>query len=127
MTDFDWVKARSECSLSGIFEKLRMQVKEDIDIRNSQLPALNHYSFRLISQGTMFAAIVEGNNIHGAVRFTYNVSRLIFVHDDKERELMRAFVTLNNDGKCMVRINEQEYELWQMRKMALERLLFTDY
>jgi hypothetical protein len=127
MESFDWVTARSECTLVGVFEKLRMQVNQDVDIRNAQLPAQHHYSFRFDSHGTMFTVSVEGNKINGSVRFSYNISRLIFVHDDKDRELIRAFVTLNNEGRCVVRIAEQDYELWQMRKMALEKLLFTEY
>jgi hypothetical protein len=129
MTDnFDWVTARSECSLEGVFEKLRMQVKEDVDIRNGLRGDPPHYyKFEFSSHGSMFTASVVGNKIHGSVRFSYNVSRLIFVHDDKDNELLRAFVTLSNKRECVVRIKEEECELWQMRKMALEKLFFTDY
>ena len=33
-------------------------------------------------------------------------------------------VTLNNEGKCVTRIDNEELELWQVRKRALENLFF---
>lgn len=35
-----------------------------------------------------------------------------------------ATLTLNGDGECRVRIGGEEYELWRMRQMALEKIFF---
>jgi hypothetical protein len=33
-----------------------------------------------------------------------------------------ATVTLNDEGRCVAKVDDQERELWQLRKMALEKL-----
>ena len=126
MDDFEWVTARANCSVNEVFEKLRAQVKADVDIRHNLRPHGEMYAFRFISEGPQFIALVEGNKLHHAVIFTLK-DGIITVSDDDDNVLFRANVTLNDDGKCVVKINEDERELWQMRKMALEKLFFTEW
>lgn len=128
MAEFDWVTARAGCSLNQVFEKLRAQVKEDVDLRHGLRPHATHYAFRFISEGPTFTALVEGNRIHHSVIFSLrNKEQVITVSTDNDDLLFHAEVTLNDEGKCVVKINDQERELWQMRKMALEKLFFTEY
>ncbi len=51
--DFDWVTARAACSVSQVFQRLRMQVAVDVEKRN-QIRTENEkskYSFLLIGEG----------------------------------------------------------------------------
>jgi len=46
------------------------------------------------------------------------------VNDKDGKKILEATLTLNDSGECRVKIGGQEYELWQMRKKALENLFF---
>jgi hypothetical protein len=126
MATFDWVTARAQCSVNEVFEKLRAQVTEDVDICHKLRPKGEPLAFRFVSESRKFSALVEGNKIHHSVIFSLN-DQVITVYTDDDTLIFHAEVTLNNEGKCVVKINDEECELWQMRKMALEKLFFTDW
>jgi len=126
VAEFDWVAARADCSVSEVFEKLRAQVKTDVDKRHALRPERTPYAFRFVSEGPKFIALVEGNKLHHAVIFSLE-NQIISVYDDDDNVIFKAEVTLNDEGKCVVKIDNEERELWQMRKMALERLFFTEW
>lgn len=124
--NFDWVTALSQCSLGVVFEELRQQVKSDVDTRQNQTKGA-HYGFRFVSTSTKsFSVLVEGNNIHGTVWFE-NTGKAISVRGENAVPNFSATLTLNEDRECRLKINEQEYELWQARKIALETLFFYPY
>ena len=50
--------------------------------------------------------------------------KTIQVNDKDGKKILEATLTLNDSGECRVKIGGQEYELWQMRKKALENLFF---
>jgi hypothetical protein len=103
-----------------------VQVKEDVDIRHNLRPKGEPYAFRFASEGREFTALVEGNKLHHSVIFRLD-NQVITVYTDDDTPLFHAEVTLNNEGKCVVKINEEERELWQLRKMALGKLFFADW
>jgi hypothetical protein len=123
--NFDWVTARAECSAGKIFEKLKLQVQENVKVRKSLLPSERHYSFEFVEGGgTAFSVAVIGNDIHDSVRFHLGDEKIKVRSGNREYEL---FATLCNDGECRVKMNGDEYDLWQVLKMALEDLLFKKY
>jgi hypothetical protein len=129
---FDWVLALSACSVGDVFERLRSQVKSDVEAREAMRqqagPREQHYAFRFMSQGGEFFAVVEGHKIHRAVIFVLSVpSRSIMVRDDHDVLICSATTTINDDGECRLKVKGQERELWQFRKEALEGLLFGAY
>jgi len=46
------------------------------------------------------------------------------VRDDKGNPMFQVTLTFNDKGECKLHANEQEREFWQVRRMALEELLF---
>jgi hypothetical protein len=48
----------------------------------------------------------------------------ISVRDEEHVLLFEATVGLNDVGECKPKINGQEREVWQMRRMSLEKLFF---
>jgi hypothetical protein len=48
----------------------------------------------------------------------------IQVSDDKDQLLYSASLTLNDEGKCRLRVGDKELTQWQFRRMALEKLFF---
>jgi hypothetical protein len=127
---FNWVAAISACSVTEVFERLRLQVKSDVDTREAMraMPIDQHYAFSFVSNGGKFSAVVQGHRIHHVVTFTLEMSsQSIKVHDENDALILAATTTINDEGECRLKVKGQERELWQVRKMALEGLLFGAY
>jgi hypothetical protein len=125
--DFNWVAVRLQCSLPQVFESLRLQVKTDVETRSAAQPESDrHYAFKFSSADRRFSAAVIGHKIHRVVVFNLEGS-VISVRDENDDEILLATATLNDEGECRLKVGNQERELWQVRKMALETLLFGDY
>ena len=127
---FDWVKALSACSVFEVFERLRLQVKSDVETRDAQreMPRDQHYAFGFVSNGREFSAVVRGHKISGSVIFSLDIpSQSIKVRNEKDVLLLDATTTINDEGECRLKVKGQERELWQVRKMALESLFFGAY
>jgi hypothetical protein len=123
---FDWVTALSACSIAVVFEKLRSRAKSDIETREAmrEMPKDQHYAFKfVVSNEREFSAMVMGHKIHRAVNFSLSLPSLSTqVRDEKDVMIFDATTTINDEGEC--RLKGQERQLWQVRKMALEGLLF---
>ena len=125
--NFDWVTALSACSIAVVFERLRLQVKSDIETREAmrEIPKDQHYAFQFVSNEREFSALVQGHKIHRSVIFSLSLpSQSIKVRDEKDILLFDATTTINDEGECRLKVKGHERELWQARKMALEGLLF---
>ena len=123
LENFDWVKERYSCSAAAAFERLRMEVEQDINQRNALRPEMAHYGFKFVSSNTAFAVVREGNNLGMSVTFTCE-GNVIFVKDANRTVILKATLTLGNDGVCRFRVGEEELESWQLRKKLLESMFF---
>jgi hypothetical protein len=124
--NFDWVTARAECSADKIFEKLKLQVQENVTVRKRLMPSERHYGFEFVESGsTAFSVTVVGNHLHDSVRFHLGDEQINVRNWNGEE--YQLFATLCDDGECRVKVNGNEYDLWQVSKMALEDLLFKKY
>jgi len=121
--DFDWVRARAQCSVDEVFQKLRLGAKTDVDVVNS-LRAGEPVKFSVIEQGNRFSVSREHQSEPlMSVDFTLDKG---VIRVEGLTEKFQAFVTLNNDGECKVKIdlNDEELELWQVRRRCLEGLFW---
>jgi hypothetical protein len=124
--DFDWVTARAKCSLSQIFEELKAEVRHDVEIRKAMLPSPpqpSAYTFTFKSTDHTFTVLLEGHKLHKTVEFSLEATAIAARANGKI--IWSAGVELNEEGRCMLRINNQNYEHWQARKMALSDLFFA--
>jgi hypothetical protein len=126
MEDFNWVDALSHCSLERAFERLKVQVGEDVKQRKDQLKKDSaNYTVELWPDGSSFAVAVVGNGIKNmGVKFLL-ADKAIEVRNAEDKTMFEATLTLNDDGECRLMVNGQEKEFWQFRKLTLEKLLFT--
>ena len=126
--NFDWVSARSKCSIGEVFEILRQQVKQDVETRVAlRKPGVeSFFTFKVVEAGPFFSAIAEGHKIFKRVSFEWDAKSLR-VQGDDGRPNLTATLTLSNDGVCRIKVDGQEYDLWQFRKMALEDLFFGEF
>jgi hypothetical protein len=124
--NFDWVTAHSQCSLDLVFESLRLQVQTDVETREALRPKdqrHSHYAFRFVSNERKFSAMLNGHRIRRVASFSLE-RHAIVVRDENDTEMFSATTTLNDEGDCRLKVKDQERELWQVRKLALEGLLF---
>jgi hypothetical protein len=126
MSKFDWVTERSSCSLPKVFKALRLQVEEDVKTRNALRPNNSPYKFSVADTGGDFTVLLEAKDVRRSVIFSL-AERAILVLDDKRNPMFEVTLTFNDEGECRLNVNEKERDFWQVRRMALEELLFRDY
>jgi hypothetical protein len=122
----DWVTQRSACTLPKIFQELRVQVEEDVKARNALRPKNSPYEFSVAETGADFTALLKTKDAQKSVIFHLAVHAIV-VLDDKGEQMFEVTVTFNDAGDCKLHVNDKERELWQVRRMALENLLFEGY
>jgi len=59
----DWVTKRSLCSLPNVFRELRIQVEEDVKIRNALRPNHSPYAFSVEENGDNFKVVLETSEV----------------------------------------------------------------
>jgi hypothetical protein len=127
MTDFDWVTARSKCSLGVLFEVLKAELQEDVDKRMALFGgAPSNFGFRIASSNNSVSVLLEGIGVRDSVVFQLTATA-IEVKDRSGALKLSATPTLNDNGECRLKINGEEKELWHLRKIALEELFFRAY
>jgi hypothetical protein len=123
---FDWVTHRSQCSLPKIFAKFRQDVEQDVKTRNGLRPANSPYEFSIEENGSDFSAVLKLNDVRASVTFSL-AEHAILVHDDKSEMQFEVTIAFDDDGVCKVYVNQKELHMWQVRRMALEELMFRGY
>jgi hypothetical protein len=126
MSKFDWVTERSSCSLPKVFKELRLQVEEDVKTRNALRPNNSPYEFSLAENGGDFTVLVKAKDARRSVIFSL-AEHAILVRDDNGNQMFEVTLTFNDEGDCRLHVNDKERDLWQVRRMALEDLLFHGY
>lgn len=123
--NLDWIRERAKCSLPIVFKELEQGVRDDIETIKKLFP-----------EDPAKYGITTGRN-----RFDVSVVRdpmVALISDQvgfelsKDRITIRgtndvaltAELTLNRDGRCKLRVGDDELEQWQVRRMALEKLIF---
>lgn len=119
----DWVTARSSCSIPKVFKELRSQVEEDVKTRNALRPNNSPYEFSVTEHDVNFAVLLATKEAHESVVFTI-AEHAISVRDDQGKQILEVTLTFNDQGECKLSVNQQERELWQVRRMALEEIFF---
>ena len=121
--DIDWVSERAACSPAKIFEALKIDLANDVATRQALCSKGAFHEFSYIPKGTACIVLLQGNNLYESVVFSLT-DKGISVKGGDGQPIFDATLTLSDDGRCRVKINGQERELWQMRKMALEKIFF---
>jgi hypothetical protein len=116
----DWVTERAKCSLTAIFLALKEGVKRDVDAQND----LNgHPQLNYRDQDDRLQVYKRDGSGLESVAFALR-SNKIEVLDTNGALIFEATITLNDLGECKLRVQNQERELWQVRRQALEQLFF---
>lgn len=120
---FDWVTKRSQCSFPNIFKELKLQVEDDVKTRNSLRPNYAPYEFSVADGGDDFTVLLKAGDFHKSVIFSL-AEHAIVVKDDAGNNVFEVTLIFNDQGECKLQVEDKEVELWQVRRKALEDLLF---
>lgn len=132
--DIEWVKLRKACSLRTMFEQLRLAVKGDVRERNSwrkpyiESPPLYAYEFEIAEDFDNIIVLLRTPAIlkRAAFRLVENHIHVSREEGKQLQSVMAAEVSLrlNDIGECVFLLDGKELYSWQLRKLALEELLF---
>jgi hypothetical protein len=120
---FDWVTERSSCSLPKVFTALRMQVEADVKTRNGLRPGNSPYEFSVKEDNGEFAVLLKAQQLQQSVVFSL-ADHAILVRDDKGNPMFEVTAAFSDGGECRLEVNGEERDFWQVRRMALEELMF---
>jgi hypothetical protein len=124
--EFNWVDARASCSPAKVFTALFLSIKEDVRKMNELTPTTRlKRTFDAYSNesGKLFAVCADGD-INAVVHFKL-VDEHIEIEIPKRAAPLVVTLTLDNEGKCRLRVNAGEcLDQWQVRRMVLEELFF---
>ena len=123
---FNWVSERSSCSLPKVFQALRAQVEEDVKTRNGLRPKNSPYEFSVEEAGSDFSVTFVSSDVRRSVTFSL-AEHGILVRGDKAEQMFEVGLTFTDDGQCRMIVNEKHLDSWQVRRMALEELLFAGH
>ncbi len=119
----DWVTERSACTLPKVFYRLRLEVEADVKTRNSLRPELAPYEFSITDDVKDFSVILQNGDVRKTVKFSLT-DYAILVYDPNGNQLLEVTSRLSDAGKCELFFNQEVRESWQVRRIALEGLMF---
>jgi hypothetical protein len=120
---FDWVTERSSCSLPKIFLTLRQQVEADVKARNGLRPANSPYEFSVANKSGDFMAVLTAKESSRSVTFNLAEKAIVVLNNEGEK-MFEISLAFTEKGECKLIVNKEERESWQVRRMALEDLMF---
>jgi len=128
--DYDWVTGRANCSAFKVFKDLQMQTEANVAQRNKLRTEGDRFKFIFEANGNYFVVLAEG---HGRlVRFYLEDGGTISITGDGIDVDMTATLTLTSTGDCRLKVKVkgevkgEEFLLWQVLRMALEELFFSE-
>jgi hypothetical protein len=128
--EFDWVSAQAQCTVVTMFERLRTQVRADVQRRNGLLGRTDGWRFEFETEDDAFeVARVSGSLVDpktNAVVTFERAGRRIHIHSEDIEIDITAIVTLDVGGACRFVVGEAIYSDWEIRRMSLELLFFEE-
>ena len=128
MEDFQWVYIRAACCPVEVLKKLRLGSQADVEAMNRiteqlHLPAGTSFEIQEYGDNFTVTRCAAPGQPSRSVEFSASGPTSIVAKDGK-REILRAMLILNKEGRCVLLVETQELDLWQVRQRALEGLLF---
>jgi hypothetical protein len=125
-SDFNWVKARHECSAARMFTRLSLRAAADVEERNelrTDRELKREIKFEFQSKGARFE-VFQNSRERPSVTFVLDGDG-IRVEGNNPSACFAGTVTLNNEGQCRLKVEQEELQEWQVLKRALEAFFFS--
>src|SRR5277367_2083864 len=104
---FDWVTERFLCSLPNVFKALRVQVEEDVKIRNALRPNNSPYEFSVTEDGDDFTVLLDAQDVQRSVTFS-RTEHAILVRDGHRTTMFEVTLAFSDEGACKLKVNQKE-------------------
>src|SRR5262249_14557635 len=130
LIDFDWVNARAKCSLSSMFVELQMDAEKDVE-RINELKVKTGIGplFELKKAEGNFTVIrlaTAETQSPTMIAFRLNPESIMIESNRRHADRIAVTVALNNQGQCVLKLDDEELYRWQLLKRVLEKLFFTN-
>lgn len=122
--DLNWVEKRAACSTVQVFKELQIGIEGDVEAANKAHTIPGPFVPTPTPDGKAFVVSVK-NEVSPRIVF-YFANDCIEVKDERRNLKISASLALNNYGRCVLRVDGEELEQWQFRKLALESFIFGD-
>ena len=122
-SNFAWVAERAACTLPTVYATLRADVATDVQARNAVRPENAAYQFLIEDKVKQFSVVLQAKDFSRSVTFQLE-DHAILVLDHSGNQMFEVTLNFNDMGKCRMKAKEENREPWQVRRMALEDLLF---
>ena len=125
--NFDWVAERSKCSIHQVFKQLELEIEEDVTKRKSLLGLKTQTQFSISTLTSNRFSVIRVDDPISCLSVQVDfalVDGKITAQSQQYNVDLAATITLNNEGRCKLKIGNDELEHWQFRRMALEALFF---
>jgi len=115
-----------------VFEKLKLDVQSDAKSR-TQILMENRavYGFATAMNGNSISVFLKVSSTeppHVGRSITFRiVGYRVEVSDQDGKVLIKATLTMNDGGECLIKIADKGLTFWQLRKLALEDLFFNSW
>ena len=121
--EFDWVKARAECSVDWLFEQLCAEAAKNVATANNitKGPASGHKAFSITANSHRLT--VTRNKDADEVAFEKRGSGILIAH---AKEGFSVGVDLDDSGECVAVVDGAVLKRWQVLRRALGRLFFEE-
>jgi hypothetical protein len=123
VTNFNWIKARADCSLAQIFKQLELGATNDVDAANEQRKPEDHHTFSISTDYGRFSVTRKSRSVL-PVSVDFSLEGEEIVVSTGNEIILTATIMLNNEGRCVLKVDGEELEQWQVRRMAFEDLFF---
>jgi len=126
-SEFDWVTARAERSLYRAFKELLKGVEQDVDKHNTHRQQGDPSKWTMAGVSSNgFSVIREEASFHpSGASIDFMLSEKGITVSDEKGAKFTAVLSLNNEGRCIFKVDKAEMEQSQVRRLALESLFFA--
>jgi hypothetical protein len=126
--ELDWVEKRAACNAGQVFDELCVGIRKDVEAINQTrgLKKPAHFAANLLSDQSTIVVGQPNRSPRVIVKIGI-VGDSIAVSDGSQRLEWSAAVTLNDEGRCVLKLEDGVIlEQWQFRKRALDHLFFVN-
>lgn len=126
--ELDWVSKRAACNAGRVFDELCIGIRKDVEAINQArgLKEPAHFAANLLSDNSTIV-IGQPNRTPRVVVTIGIVGDSIGVRDASQGIEWSATITLNDEGRCVLKLEDGAFmEQWQFRKRALDHLFFVN-
>ena len=120
----DWVEKRAACSAAQVFKELQIEIEGDVAAANKANTLPGPFMATVTPDG--HTLIVSFKNEVGPRIVFFVANSQIQVKDEKRNQKITASLTLNLNGRCVLKVDGVELEKWQFRKVVLEDFFFGE-